>query len=196
MIISLFYFCSHVFFWSFLFRVWPGRRENKEKKCHQRDISCSSSLHHHLFLLCINANEYANSPTKIIKSETCINLNILWFFVRSIYHFILWEISHLDASPPPSKGFGSDIGRDEVAVAHSPRSAEEVCQPVSHAGRCVAGSLLCCNAASGEQKGLPPRSNVTFFQTIYRRILVTFIWNTNRHAQKSVLPFELERASL
>lgn len=61
------------------------------------------------------------------------------------------ECSHLDASPPPAKGLGADIGGDEVAVAHSPRSAEEVRQAVSHAGCRVAGSLLCCNAASGEQ---------------------------------------------
>lgn len=61
------------------------------------------------------------------------------------------ECSHLDASPPPAEGLGADIGGDEVAVAHSPRPAEEVRQAVSHAGGRVAGSLLCCNAASGEQ---------------------------------------------
>lgn len=60
--------------------------------------------------------------------------------------------SHLDASPPPAKGLGTDVGGHEVAVAHPPRPAEEVGQAVGHAGRRVAGSLLCCNAASGEQK--------------------------------------------
>lgn len=61
--------------------------------------------------------------------------------------------SHLDASPPPAEGLGADVGGHEVAVAHPPRPAEEVGQAVSHAGRRVAGSLLCCNAASGEQTG-------------------------------------------
>ena len=61
------------------------------------------------------------------------------------------ECSHLDTSPPPAEGLGTDVGGDEVAVAHSPRPAEEVRQAVSHAGCRVAGSLLCCNAASGEQ---------------------------------------------
>lgn len=59
--------------------------------------------------------------------------------------------SHLDASPPPAEGLGADVGGHEVAVAHPPRPAEEVGQAVGHAGRRVAGSLLCCNAASGEQ---------------------------------------------
>lgn len=66
---------------------------------------------------------------------------------------MVWECSHLDASPPPAESLGADIGGDEVAVAHSPRPAEEIRQAVSHAGCRVAGSLLCCNAASGEQKG-------------------------------------------
>lgn len=61
------------------------------------------------------------------------------------------ECSHLDASPPPAEGLGTNVGGDEVAVAHSPRPAEEVRQAVSHTGCRVAGSLLCCNAASGEQ---------------------------------------------
>lgn len=61
------------------------------------------------------------------------------------------ECSHLDVSPPPAEGLGADVGGDEVAVAHSSRPAEEVRQAVSHAGCRVAGSLLCCNAASGEQ---------------------------------------------
>jgi len=56
--------------------------------------------------------------------------------------------SHLDASPPPAEGLGANVGGDEVAVAHSPRPAEEVCQAMSHTGSCVAGSLLCCNAVS------------------------------------------------
>lgn len=59
--------------------------------------------------------------------------------------------SHLDASPPPAEGLGADVGGHEVAVAHPPRPAEEVGQAVGHAGRRVAGPLLCCNAASGEQ---------------------------------------------
>lgn len=59
--------------------------------------------------------------------------------------------SHLHASPPPPESLGTDVSGDEVAVAHSSRPAEEVGQAVSHAGRRVAGALLCCNAASGEQ---------------------------------------------
>lgn len=59
--------------------------------------------------------------------------------------------SHLDASPPPAEGLGTDVGGHKVAVAHPPRSAEEVGQAVGHAGCRVAGTLLCCNAASGEQ---------------------------------------------
>lgn len=61
------------------------------------------------------------------------------------------ECLHLDASPPPAEGLGANVGGDEVAVAHSSRPAEEVGQAMSHAGCCVAGSLLCCNAASEEQ---------------------------------------------
>lgn len=56
--------------------------------------------------------------------------------------------SHLDTSPPPAEGLGADVGGDEVAVAHSPRPAQEVRQTVSHASCRVAGSLLCCNAVS------------------------------------------------
>lgn len=67
--------------------------------------------------------------------------------------FPRWERSHLDASPPPAESLGADIGGDEVAVTHSARPAKEVRQTVSHAGCRVAASLLCCNAASGEQKG-------------------------------------------
>lgn len=60
------------------------------------------------------------------------------------------QSSHLDVSPPPAEGLGTDVGGHKVAVAHPPRSAEEVRQAVGHAGCSVAGSLLCCNAASGE----------------------------------------------
>lgn len=71
-----------------------------------------------------------------------------------MYHFLkVLERSHLDASPSPAEGLGADVGGDEVAVAHPPRPAEEVRQAVSHAGCCVAASLLCCNTASGEQTG-------------------------------------------
>lgn len=59
--------------------------------------------------------------------------------------------SHLDASPPPAEGLGTNVGGHKVAVAHPSRPAEEVGQAVGHAGGRVAGSLLCCNAASGEQ---------------------------------------------
>lgn len=69
-----------------------------------------------------------------------------------MYHFLKdSECSHLDVSPSPAEGLGADVGGDEVAVAHAPRPAEEVRQAVSHTGRCVAASLLCCNTASGEQ---------------------------------------------
>lgn len=61
------------------------------------------------------------------------------------------ESSHLDVSPPSAESLGTHVGGHKVAVAHAPRSAEEVSQAVSHAGGSVAGSLLCCNAASGEE---------------------------------------------
>lgn len=63
------------------------------------------------------------------------------------------ERSHLDVSPPPAEGLGAHVGGHKVAVAHAPRSAQEVGQAVSDAGGGVAGSLLCCNAASGEETG-------------------------------------------
>ena len=77
----------------------------------------------------------------------------IFYLVMSVFTISMkiLECLHLDASPPPAEGLGSDVGGDEVALAHSPRPAEEVRQAVSHAGRCVAGSLLCCNAASEEQ---------------------------------------------
>lgn len=67
------------------------------------------------------------------------------------------ERSHLDASPPPAEGLGAHVGGHKVAVAHPPRSAEEVGQAVGDAGGSVAGSLLCCNAASEEQTGVSAR---------------------------------------
>lgn len=71
--------------------------------------------------------------------------------MESLFTILQSECSHLDASPPPPEGLSANVGGDEVAVAHSSRPAEEVCQAVSHTGCRVAGSLLCCNAASGEQ---------------------------------------------
>lgn len=72
------------------------------------------------------------------------------------------ESSHLDVSPPPTEGLGADIGGHEVAVAHPPRPAEEVGQAVGDAGGGVAGSLLCCYAASEERTlGLTPRPDAT-----------------------------------
>lgn len=78
------------------------------------------------------------------------NTSILSRF-NKMYLPFPWRFSHVDASPPPAEGLGADVGGDEVAVAHSPRPAEEVRQTMSNASCRVAGSLLCCNAASGEQ---------------------------------------------
>lgn len=46
----------------------------------------------------------------------------------------------------PSERLGTNIGGDEVAVAHATWPAEEVCQTMGDACGCVARPLLCCNA--------------------------------------------------
>jgi len=69
-------------------------------------------------------------------------------------HLIAWSTgasSHLGVPPSPAERLGAHVGGHEVAVAHPPRPAEEVGQSVGDAGGRVAGTLLCCNAASGEE---------------------------------------------
>ena len=42
----------------------------------------------------------------------------------------------------PTKDFEAHLGGQQVALHHAPRSAQQACQPMGHAGCSVAGSLL------------------------------------------------------
>lgn len=102
----------------------------------------------------LTSEETDGVRVKHLMSPNFLRINISGNLKFPSSHSTYPESSHLDASPPPAEGLGAHVGGHKVAVAHPPRSAEEVGQAVGDAGGGVAGSLLCCNAASEEQTGV------------------------------------------
>ena len=95
------------------------------------------------------------------RQATCRAVFGTWGFSpddarASHYPFVLTSFT----GAAPAKGFRAHVGGHKVALYHTPRSAEQACQPMGHTGGSVAGPLLGSDAGlqDGERrKGLSVR---------------------------------------
>lgn len=184
-VFSLFFFCSHIFFWSFRLRFWPGKLENKEiifnylnNLC---DIKCCSFIY-----------GYIDGPL-IEKTNLHIKTK-LNHFCKITYHFPCGESHIWMLLLRLPKALAPTLVGTKLLLPIPPdrlrKSASRwVTQVAVLQARFCAVTLL-----QESTRGLTPRSKVPQTtakdtpQTVYHGIVVTSLHRNDIKAGMHIIP--------